>query len=531
MNLLFDDWIPVRCRSGTRDIAPTHLADPADPPLELVAPRPDFDAALAQFLIGLLQSLLPPRSEARWQQMLAQPPTPAQLAALLTPYRDAFELLPEQGAAFMQDHDRAELAQAELQPIESLLIESRSASIDLFFKSGRVRHVSPACAAMALLSLQINSPSGGRGHRTGLRGGGPLTTLIWPRQDAARSGAETTLWQKCLFNVLCTEQAADQQSAGWPWLAETRHSRTGAQVSSGPKSLYYFACPRRVLLQAEPADGRVCDLTGRATEVLVSGWRTLSYGPDYPSNVFRHPLSPYYRQKPDSTEWLPLHPRKGGFAYRDFQQVADIGNALYEPAEVVAQALNDPYRRNALAALGDFAPLWANGFEMDNMKAKSWHEARFPLFPDVDPERREVLCGTAIKWTAAAAIAREQLGRALRSAWSPQGEGNTSAAETQFWSNTEESFYAALQASVQHAPASEEGNSALRLLDDDWRRQLRTAVLQIFGQHAERGNRQLDGLERAAKARKTLLEQFHTLVSKALDLGSAAPKPTKREAA
>jgi hypothetical protein len=29
-----------------------------------------------------------------------------------------------------------------------------------------------------LFSLQLNAPSGGKGYRTGLRGGGPLTTLI-----------------------------------------------------------------------------------------------------------------------------------------------------------------------------------------------------------------------------------------------------------------------------------------------------------------------------------------------------------------
>lgn len=534
MNLLFDPWIPVRCRSGTvRDIAPTHIADPADPPVALVAPRPDFDAALAQFLIGLLQSVLPPATDKFWREQLDEPYSPAELSEYFDDCRAAFDLLAASGPAFMQDFDRSALLAADLKPLDALLIESPGANTvennaDLFIKRDRIGVLCPPIAAMALLSLQINAPAGGAGHRTGLRGGGPLTTLIWPRGGAGLP--ETTLWQKLWFNVMPSEPLRDEQrGAGWPWLVATRESRNNVKVQHGPLALRYFACPRRIRLHVEPSAGRTCDLSGRAAEHLITGWHTLNYGADYPSDRFRHPLSPYYRPKPDSPELLPLHPRQGGFCYRDFQQLAASSGESQELAEVV-QLAKSTVRASALETLGDSMPLWANGFDMDNMKARAWHEARFPVFPDVPGERGKELSARIRQWTAAASAGREVLGRALREAWSPQAEGNTSAAEAQFWSSTEAGFYAGLRASTSLNPLVEADSSALHALAEQWRSSLRKAVLQLFGQYAERGNRQLDGLERAAKARKKLLSQFHVQVSKALDLPVTNSKPTQEAA-
>lgn len=533
MNLLFDPWIPVRCRSGTqRDIAPVQLTDPLDPPIALVSVRPDFDGALAQFLIGLLQSTLPPEHPQDWRPLLDRPPTESQFAEAWAEHRSAFELLPATGAAFMQDLDAAALAEAELRPIQTLLIEAPGANAiennaDLFNKRDRIEALSPECAAMALLTLQINAPSGGQGHRTSLRGGGPLTTLIWPRQDA--QGNQTTLWQQLWFNVRSGEPLwPEEREQGWPWLAATRISRDEVKVRGGPDALHFFACPRRIRLHAEPANGRRCSLTGRTSETVVTGWRTLNYGVNYPSEDFRHPLSPYYRTKPDSPQWLPLHPREGGFSYRDFQQVA-TGSGLYELAPVVSAAANEPPRREALRELGAQAALWAFGYDMDNMKARAWHEAQFPVFAQVEPERRPQLADQANRWTLAASSARELLAKALREAWSPQAGGNTAAVDAQFWNDTEAGFYRGLEAGADHDGRTDAGQAALRALDGHWLQQLRHAVLDLFAQHAERGNRQLDGLERAAKAREKLLRQFNSVLSKALDRSSAPS--TKQEAA
>ncbi|MDX1653598.1 MAG: type I-E CRISPR-associated protein Cse1/CasA, partial [Candidatus Competibacteraceae bacterium] len=80
MNLITDPWIPIRRRDGGFGlIAPHQITDPDDPPLTLDAPRADFDGALMQFLIGLLQTVCPPERDREWRRMLAEPPTPDEL--------------------------------------------------------------------------------------------------------------------------------------------------------------------------------------------------------------------------------------------------------------------------------------------------------------------------------------------------------------------------------------------------------------------------------------------------------------------
>jgi len=59
MNLLEKSWIPVRRASGQRLwIAPYQITDGIgqDPIVALDAVRPDFNGALIQFLIGLVQT-------------------------------------------------------------------------------------------------------------------------------------------------------------------------------------------------------------------------------------------------------------------------------------------------------------------------------------------------------------------------------------------------------------------------------------------------------------------------------------------
>ena len=63
-NLLVEPWIPVRRRSGERSwIAPWQVTEVEDPPLSIDTGRPDFDGALIQFLIGLVQTAAAPETK------------------------------------------------------------------------------------------------------------------------------------------------------------------------------------------------------------------------------------------------------------------------------------------------------------------------------------------------------------------------------------------------------------------------------------------------------------------------------------
>ena len=74
MNLINDPWISVRRKNGVQDwIAPWQIGEQDIVALE--ARRPDFNGALIQFLIGLVQSTTPMNSHAEWQQWYDAPPS------------------------------------------------------------------------------------------------------------------------------------------------------------------------------------------------------------------------------------------------------------------------------------------------------------------------------------------------------------------------------------------------------------------------------------------------------------------------
>ena len=62
MNLITDAWIPVRRRESQERvfIRPYEMVDHLDddPFLDIDAARPDFNGALIQFLIGIIQTVL-----------------------------------------------------------------------------------------------------------------------------------------------------------------------------------------------------------------------------------------------------------------------------------------------------------------------------------------------------------------------------------------------------------------------------------------------------------------------------------------
>ena len=75
-----------------------------EPAVRLDAPRPDFNGALIQFLIGLAQTAIPPGDNRDWRRRFKTPPPPDELKTAFAPYAHAFNFDGE-GPRFMQDYD------------------------------------------------------------------------------------------------------------------------------------------------------------------------------------------------------------------------------------------------------------------------------------------------------------------------------------------------------------------------------------------------------------------------------------------
>ena len=105
INLIHDTWIPVRRKNGTvTNIAPWQVTECSENQelIELASVRPDFNGALIQFLIALLQTTCAPEDSRQWRTWFKNSPKPDELKARFEQIAYAFNL-DGNGFRFMQD--------------------------------------------------------------------------------------------------------------------------------------------------------------------------------------------------------------------------------------------------------------------------------------------------------------------------------------------------------------------------------------------------------------------------------------------
>ena len=485
MLLLAEKWLPVRYRDGSRSwITPNQLADPDIVAFD--ADRADFNGALAQFAIGLLQTATPVDDPIVWRRLFDRPPDIATLTQWFAPIAAAFEFDGD-GARFMQDFSLRSGAGATCN-IGALLIESPGENAlknnsDHFIKRGRVEAMCPHCAAMALLTLQINAPAGGVGHRTGLRGGGPLTTLVLCQP-------QRSLWHDLWLNVrgrsefLALQGDATKMASHFtfPWLADIEvMQKSGgetAPVQVHPAHVFW-AMPRRVRLamDADAVAAGSCDLCGRSAERLIRQYETKNYGMNY-KGAWDHVLSPYYETKEG---WLPLHPQPGGFGYRHWLPWVmglSADKKRQRPARVV-----DYLREHRVRLVKGQLRLWAFGFDMDNMKARCWYESTLPLYglADCDLEAQKQVESEVSVWLAGAEMSAYFLRGAVKDAWfGADARGDFSAIDASFWSATEAAFYRQLKALIEIVRVDGDTEADPLPVRETWHRHLAQTCLRLF---------------------------------------------------
>ena len=514
MNLLTEQWLPVRVLDGSREwVSPFQLSDKRI--LAFDADRADFNGALAQFAIGLLQTSSPAGSVFEWRELLKNPPDETTLQAWFAPHVGAFEFGGE-GARFMQDFD---LRASDGEPIGigSLLIEAPGESTlknnsDHFIKRGQTTRLCPHCAALALFTLQVNAPAGGAGHRTGLRGGGPLTTLLVADSAPHEPGS---LWRSLWLNV--QERHSFEACGGdtdkvdlhftYPWTASIqRNQKDGGQIThlQVHPSHVFWAMPRRIRLDLDAVIAGHCDLCGRPSERLIQQYITKNYGLNYKGS-WRHPLSPYYETKEGM---LPLHPQPGGLGYRHWLGwVLGMQNEKrkVESAAVIQHFLQQERR------IGIKLRLWAFGYDMDNMKARCWYEATMPLYAlaECSSEAQKSLRDDVGAWLAGAELASSYLRGAVKDAWfGGEARGDFSFIDASFWGRTEENFYILLKDRIE---AAREGNVVdSAALGERWLRTLCRVAEKVFDADlVGAGPIERQNPARIAKAHEQLMSSLH----------------------
>ncbi len=418
-------------------------------PLSLATPRPDFQGALIQFLIGLAQTTMPPGDEDAWVEGLHTPFDAAHVKSRFGSVSRAFNLCGD-SHRFMQDLDCAD---GRKQPIDTLIIgmpgeNTLKQNSDLFQKRASVHHLCPTCAAMAIMTLQFNGPPGGAGHRTGLRGGGPLSCVVIGKT------LTETIWLNVLpedeFHLGFSGEQKSTLSDIFPWMGPLRTSEDGTKtgISDVSQLQQFWGMGRRLLLDCDnPVEG-TCDICGITTQTAIASLKTKTYGISYDGS-WRHVLTPYYRSGEDV---LPVHVQSGGITYRHWLGVVqnDPDNGR-EVARVVQRFRN--IHADLFGLLPAMPQLWAFGYDLDNVKAKCWYDNYMPLIEVSDTIRADYEVSIAQIVRAAQQVndilhgcVKDALYKSERVdvAKSQKNTKNISIVKARFWSETEPLFYSTL---------------------------------------------------------------------------------------
>lgn len=513
-SLLTTPWLPVRFKDGsTGKLAPVDLAD--ENVVDIAATRADLQGAAWQFLLGLLQCSIAPKRYKNWEDIWFDGLHADVLHKALAPLEHAFQFGAET-PSFMQDF---EPLSGEKVSIASLLPEIPGAQTtkfnkDHFVKRGVTERFCPHCAALALFSLQLNAPAGGKGYRTGLRGGGPLTTLV--ELQEYQGERQTPLWRKLWLNVMPQDTAdlplPDQCDATvFPWLAATRTSEQANAVTTPEqvnKLQAYWGMPRRIRLDFATLQSGCCDICGAESDELLGFMTVKNYGVNY--DGWRHPLTPYRAPVKDQNAFFSVKPQPGGLIWRDWLGLSQNNQteANYEsPAQVVKVF-------NARSLTDVKAGIWGFGADFDNMKIRCWYEHHFPLL------MTEGLIPDLRKAVQTAARLLSLLRSALKEAWFADAKGargDFSFIDIDFWNLTQGRFLNLIH-------DLENGHKPDERLNK-WQRELWLFTRHYFDDHVFTNPYESSDLERIMTARK---KYFTTSAEKQ---SAKAAKAKKQEAA
>lgn len=505
MNLITDPWIPVTRQDGSFElIRPDQIAEKQNSVMEIKAPRPDFQGALYQFFIGLLQTCFAPEDEDEWEEYWQEMPKDDELQAAFAKVQDAFELDNPDGPAFMQDFS---LPDGETKNISVLLIEAPGGktlkdNLDHFIKRDQVNSLCPTCTATALFTLQANAPSGGVGHRVSLRGGGPLTTLVLPITQ------KSNLWNRLWLNVLNQEEIMGKNivdGSVLPWLVESHLSDKGQITAPGDthELQMYWGMPRRIRL-GHNCGGGSCDLCGLTSSTLYQNYRTKNYGTNY-DGAWLHPLTPYRIDPKKEKIPLSLKGQKGGLGYRHWLGLTLQDNENGDSSATVVRFFRE---ERALNLDVQNTRLWCFGFDMDNMKARCWYDSQFPLLR-LNKNQQENIIDWGGEFIRSAKAVVKILRENVKAAWFKRpkdAKGDMSMIDNEFWQATEPEFYqllhglALLPGKTRLAPAT---------VYRQWFKCLEKNMFRIFEKETLNSVPEDLDMKRIITARKNMQKQFY----------------------
>jgi CRISPR system Cascade subunit CasA len=527
-NLIQDKFLFAKHRSGKRSkVALWEITGQydTDPIVVFDAPLADLNGAAYQFAISMLQFLFPPATESEWLEDFHKPPTPDELRDILLSNENLASAFDIDGDnhRFMQD---AEAKGGKPWSISQIILQDTSGH----FQKDLAQTVSIEVAALLLLSQQLNTPNSAAGkegqHRSSLRSGGPLTTIVMGEN------LWQTLWGNVLpepvFNRICGDSEKNELSNKLPWMGKTRDSKDNINiypVDAHPLAMY-FSTVRRTWFNCVRLDNQKCDILeqfGDGTPlsgIFVDSLETKPFGNNY--DLWLHPLSPYRDADNSISFYKPQN--AGMIGYRHWSGIVVENQATgVKPAPVVR------YVREYRSQIKQIRDVCAFGFATENAKILNYIQSFVQIY-SIPDKRADNDCRLLIeKMIQAAEQANFHLCSSVQRAWGylikTEQKGKikfaanrrkidpkklqltTGNIASEFWHTTEAMFNNLAQKA--HTALSDENFTDAFALSEQirgqWFEYLQQTCMDIFHRNAENRSIQDNTVQRIAEARHYLV--------------------------
>jgi CRISPR system Cascade subunit CasA len=201
MNLLTEKWIPVELDNSRQRISLKTLLS-TDKAWKLTSFRDDMELATIQLLVSLVQVCFMPKDKTELMQRLNRPLTSQEYQEGIEPFIEWFDLAHEKWPFMQTASVKPQKGDKNFSTLHKLFVglpekTSSSPSTNAFFN--RIDEIETAHfgdVAVALFQQSTNGFSlGGASFSVGLKGGMPLTTLIY----------DTSLRKTIWYNILTSE--------------------------------------------------------------------------------------------------------------------------------------------------------------------------------------------------------------------------------------------------------------------------------------------------------------------------------------
>lgn len=284
MNLLTDQWIPVRLLDGgmpyKRSLRELLCGEEK---WELCLPRDDMELAAMQLLICITQVLLTPKDGKALLSRIAKSITADEYDAAVQNYDGWFQL-DHQKQPFMQVRG---VKVEKPTPMDKFLAGLTGATNSCFVNQvGLADGLCGGCAAIVLFNQGSCAPSFGGGFKAGLRGSSPITTL------AQGDHLRRTIW----LNVMSEEALL----LNFPWYPDTSAQKPTwiEPIKSGETiPAQRIGVVRGLLWQPAhiellpPVNAEICSCCGCHTRTAYTAFNKAKFNYTI-SGTWPHPHSP-----------------------------------------------------------------------------------------------------------------------------------------------------------------------------------------------------------------------------------------------